>query len=77
MPNLVLQHPKPSIYVVEGLQAFTGVTIISSESELIEYAFINLKRGITIYKGERGFFQKPLKSVPIVILFLQLLRGLS
>lgn len=43
-------------YVVEGLQAFTGVTIISSESEMIKYEIVNnLKRGITVYKGERGF----------------------
>jgi uncharacterized membrane-anchored protein YitT (DUF2179 family)/predicted metal-dependent HD superfamily phosphohydrolase len=43
-------------YVVEGLQAFTGVTIISSESEVIKYQLVNnLKRGITVYKGERGF----------------------
>lgn len=43
-------------YVVEGIQAFTGVTIISSKSETIKYQLVNeLGRGITIYKGERGF----------------------
>lgn len=43
-------------YVVEGLQAFTGVTIISAESEVVKYQLVNnLKRGITVYKGERGF----------------------
>lgn len=43
-------------YVVEGLQAYTGVTIISSESEAIKYELVNnLGRGITVYKGERGF----------------------
>ena len=43
-------------YVVEGLQAHTGVTIISGESEAIKYELVNkLGRGITIYKGERGF----------------------
>lgn len=43
-------------YVVEGIQAFTGVTIISSKSELIKYQLVNdLGRGITVYKGERGF----------------------
>lgn len=43
-------------YVVEGIQAYTGVTIISGESELIKYKLVNeLGRGITIYKGERGF----------------------
>lgn len=43
-------------YVVEGIQAFTGVTIISSKSEEIKHQLVNkLGRGITIYKGERGF----------------------
>ena len=43
-------------YVVEGLQAHTGVTIISGESEAIKHELVNkLGRGITIYKGERGF----------------------
>ncbi|HEX7845049.1 MAG TPA: YitT family protein [Chitinophagaceae bacterium] len=43
-------------YVVEGLQAYTGVTIVSSKSEAIKYHLVNkLGRGITVYKGERGF----------------------
>jgi uncharacterized membrane-anchored protein YitT (DUF2179 family)/HD superfamily phosphodiesterase len=43
-------------YVVEGIQAYTGVTIISGKSELIKYQLVNdLGRGITVYKGERGF----------------------
>ncbi len=43
-------------YVVEGIQSYTGVTIISSKSEAIKYSLVNeFGRGITIYKGERGF----------------------
>lgn len=43
-------------YVVEGIQAYTGVTIISGESEMIKHKLVNeLGRGITVYKGERGF----------------------
>lgn len=43
-------------YVVEGIQAYTGVTIISGKSEIIKYKLVNeMGRGITIYKGERGF----------------------
>jgi uncharacterized membrane-anchored protein YitT (DUF2179 family) len=43
-------------YVVEGIQAFTGVTIISSKSEVIKYQLVNkMGKGITVYKGERGF----------------------
>jgi len=43
-------------YVVEGIEAYIGVTIISSRSELVKYRLVNeLGRGITVYKGERGF----------------------
>ncbi|HSU49730.1 MAG TPA: YitT family protein, partial [Segetibacter sp.] len=43
-------------YVIEGLQAYTGVTIISGESELLKYRLVNeMGRAITVYKGERGF----------------------
>lgn len=43
-------------YVVEGIEAYTGVTIISGNSERIKERLVNeMRRGITIYKGERGF----------------------
>jgi uncharacterized membrane-anchored protein YitT (DUF2179 family) len=43
-------------YVIEGIEAYTGVTIISGKSDLIKHRLVNeLGRGITIYKGERGF----------------------
>ncbi len=43
-------------YVVEGIQAYTGVTIISGNSEAVKHKLVNeLGRGITIYKGERGY----------------------
>lgn len=43
-------------YVVEGLEAYVGVTIISGKSEIIKDRLVNeMGRGITVYKGERGF----------------------
>jgi len=43
-------------YVVEGVEAYTGVTIISGQSDLMKERLVNqLGRGITVYKGERGF----------------------
>lgn len=46
-------------YVIEGVEAYTGVTIISSESEEIKKALVMvMNRGITIYKGERGFMKE-------------------
>jgi uncharacterized membrane-anchored protein YitT (DUF2179 family) len=46
-------------FVVEGLEEFTGVTIISGESEKVKEALVmRLGRGITVYKGERGFMKE-------------------
>jgi uncharacterized membrane-anchored protein YitT (DUF2179 family)/predicted metal-dependent HD superfamily phosphohydrolase len=43
-------------WVIEGIEAYTGVTIISGKSEMIKERLVNeLGRGITIYKGERGY----------------------
>ncbi|MEP6681632.1 MAG: YitT family protein, partial [Parafilimonas sp.] len=43
-------------YVVEGIEAYTGVTIISGNSERIKEKLVNeMGKGVTIYKGERGF----------------------
>ncbi|MGI4751507.1 MAG: YitT family protein [Janthinobacterium lividum] len=45
-------------FVIEGLEEYTGVTIISGQSEPIkEKLVMELGRGITIYKGERGFLK--------------------
>lgn len=45
-------------YVIEGIEAYTGVTIISAESDKIKQAMVMaLGRGITVYKGERGFMK--------------------
>lgn len=45
-------------YVIEGLEAYTGVTIISGKSEEVkEELVLRLGRGITVYKGERGFMK--------------------
>lgn len=49
---------KTTDYVVEGLEEFTGVTIISGNSEIIKKKLVlEMGRGITIYKGERGFLK--------------------
>ncbi|WP_316751042.1 YitT family protein [Pedobacter gandavensis] len=43
-------------FVVNGLEQYTGVTIISDKSdEIKEYIIDTMKRGVTIYKGEGGY----------------------
>lgn len=45
-------------FVVEGLEEYTGVTIISGHSEIVKERLVKeLGRGITVYKGERGFLK--------------------
>ena len=63
-------------YVVEGVEAYTGVTIISSQSDLIKYRLVNeLGRGITVYKGERGFLPGQFEtSAPVDIIFTVVTR---
>jgi uncharacterized membrane-anchored protein YitT (DUF2179 family) len=47
-------------YVVEGVEEYTGVTIISvgKSQEIKEKLVLTMGRGITIYKGERGFMKE-------------------
>jgi len=43
-------------FIVNGLEQYTGVTIISDKKEDIKAFIINeMKRGVTIYKGEGGY----------------------
>ena len=43
-------------FIVEGIEEYNGVTIISPKSEDIRQMIIHdIGRGVTIYKGERGF----------------------
>ncbi|QKJ32082.1 YitT family protein [Mucilaginibacter mali] len=63
-------------FVIEGLEEYTGVTIISGQSELIkEKLVMDLGRGITIYKGERGFLKDSFDvSQPVDIVFTVVTR---
>ncbi|PVH25256.1 YitT family protein [Sphingobacterium corticibacter] len=58
-------------YVIEGIEAYTGVTIVSSDSEAVKRALVlSLNRGITVYKGERGFMKESFEhSTEVDIIF--------
>lgn len=58
-------------YVIEGIEAYTGVTIISGNSEEIKKILVlTLNRGITVYKGERGFMKASFEqSTDVDIIF--------
>ena len=63
-------------YVIEGLEEYTGITIISGKSEIIkEQLVMKLGRGITVYKGERGFMKDSFEhSEPCDIVFTVITR---
>jgi uncharacterized membrane-anchored protein YitT (DUF2179 family) len=43
-------------YIVDGIEQYTAVNIISSQQEKIKDLLVNeLGKGITVYKGERGY----------------------
>jgi uncharacterized membrane-anchored protein YitT (DUF2179 family) len=46
-------------FIVEGIEEYTGVSIISSHNDEIREMIINmLGRGVTVYNGKRGFGKK-------------------
>ena len=47
---------KATEYVVDGIEEYTSMNIISAHPDAIKHLLVhNLGKGITVYKGERGF----------------------
>lgn len=55
-------------FIIEGIEEYTGVTIISSHSEEIGQMIVEkMGRGVTVYSGKRGFGKKgEIKEIDIV-----------
>lgn len=52
-------------YIVNGIEQYTGVTVISEKNVQIKKFIINqMKRGVTIYKGEGGYGEQ--KDIDII-----------
>lgn len=46
-------------FIIEGIEEYIGVTIVSSHSEEIREMIINVMgRGVTVYSGKRGYGKK-------------------
>lgn len=70
-----LSASKTVDFIIQGIEEYTGVTIVSSKSAQIREAITkNLGRGVTIYKGERGFESAQFKSKDIDIIFTVVTR---
>lgn len=62
-------------FVIEGIEEYTGITIISNKSEKIRVMIIEkLGRGVTIYSGKGGYRIDDDNSKPIDILYTVITR---
>ena len=69
-----LSASKTLDFIIDGIEEYTGVTIISPQSEAIREMIINtLGRGVTIYQGRGGYGQRG-ESQVVDILFTVITR---
>ncbi len=62
-------------YIIQGFDEYTAVTIVSPQSELIKNVIMrHLHRGVTVYKGERGFGKTQFEDKNVDILFTIITR---
>lgn len=62
-------------FVLNGIEQYTGVTIISAQSEAIREAVTTtLGRGVTIYQGKRGYGHRGNQDLEMDILFTVVTR---
>ncbi|HUC80321.1 MAG TPA: YitT family protein, partial [Flavisolibacter sp.] len=57
-------------FILEGIEEYTGVTIISTHSQQIMHMIQNkLGRGLTVYSGRKGFGKSGLSNQNVDIIF--------
>lgn len=62
-------------FVIEGIEEYTGVTIVSVHSdELVDLIMHKMGRGLTVYKGEKGFGKGGYRKHDINIIFTVITR---
>ena len=62
-------------FIIEGIEEYTGVTIISIKDEEIRHMITEeMGRGLTIYKGEKGFGRSGHRHNEIKIIYTVLTR---
>lgn len=65
-----LSASKTVDFIIEGIEEYMGVTIISIKADKIRAMIINrMGRGITVYKGERGYGKSGEKYYDMKILY--------
>lgn len=62
-------------FIVFGIEQYTGVTIVSDQSEEIRRAITeDLGRGVTVYRGKRGYGKRADRNMDIDIVFTVVTR---
>lgn len=70
-----LSASKTVDFFLEGIEEYTGVTIISIKADKIrEMISYKLNQGVTVYKGERGFGKSGDKTADMKIIYTVLTR---
>jgi len=65
-----LSASKTVDFIIEGIEEYMGVTIISTKADKIRSMIINrMGRGITVYKGERGYGKSGEKYYDMKIIY--------
>lgn len=68
-----LAASKTADFLVEGIEEYTGITIISPHhAEIRQMIVRDLERGVTIYTGKSGYY--PQHDVPVEILYTVITR---
>jgi len=62
-------------FIIEGIEEYTGVTIVSDNYEEIrEMILQKLQRGVTVYKGEKGLVKQDAANNEIKIIYTVITR---
>ncbi|MGV3504645.1 MAG: YitT family protein [Adhaeribacter sp.] len=62
-------------FIIEGIEEYMGVTIISAKSEELRVMIVEkLGRGVTLYEGKRGFGKRGDNLSPIDIVYTVITR---
>ena len=62
-------------FIIEGVEEYTGVTIVSEMSDEIRVAIIeNMGRGVTLYSGNRGYGKNRIELPKVDIVYTVITR---
>ncbi|MFL5789513.1 MAG: YitT family protein [Flavisolibacter sp.] len=62
-------------YIINGIDEYTGVTIVTAESDkIVEFIVDEMNRGVTLYSGKRGYGTRGESNIDSEIIFTVITR---